>query len=125
MKKKFLLLLIMMFVFIDAGIMRAESNDVYTFYMSKIPERTPDLDPEGNRKPGKPMLCEISRQNGLQIPLQKTQILQYELLDAETGEPVWLCPDDGAFVEYVFSISGDFIIRINAQDGIYQGNISL
>lgn len=125
MKKKFLLLLIMMFVFIDADIMRAESNDIYTFYMSKIPERTPDLDPEGNRKPGKPMLCVISRQNGLQIPIQKTEILQYELLDPETNEPVWLCPDEGAFVEYVFSISGEFLIRINAQDGIYQGNVSL
>ncbi len=83
-----------------------------------------DLDEEGNRKPQRPISCNISEKEGVQCEIPKEYIMAYEVWTAETNILLMSILDEHDFVDYLFSLpEGDYMLKIITEDFDYIGYI--
>lgn len=98
------------------------------------PEPTPITFPIGKKKkgdgdngqkiPSKPMLCTISKTEGIEFGIDKSEIESYEIWDIETVTLLAAYADEAAFVEYIFAINEPVQVLIETADYYYIGVIT-
>lgn len=102
----------------------ADGDSTYTVPLDQETDYDSDLTREGRRIPSRPMMCTITP-NGIQSPLNPTDIISYEIWD-ETDEICLVASmDEMACVNYIYTHSGDFILRIITESRTYIGYLSL
>ena len=84
-----------------------------------------DIDPEGHRLPSRPIECTISQDSGVTIYDCQDEIVSYEIWDAEGNACLSLCSDESDFLNYLFTLTGDFQIRFNSSNYTYIGYLSV
>lgn len=83
-----------------------------------------DWDPEGMRKPGKPIIGTIDSENGIQIPgLDKSQVVSYELYCEGSCMGSWY--DEAGFLLQLSEQEGIMEIRINMPEYYLSGYLTL
>ena len=87
----------------------------------------PELpNPNRHRMPGKQIMCTIDSENGVSIEgISSADILSFDIYDA-SGE---LCfasyNNEDDFVDFLFSLEGEYVIQFVTTDKTYTGFISL
>lgn len=82
-------------------------------------------DPEGHRKPSKPLLISISIDNGIYIPgIDNQDIISYSIYD-EYSSCLFTSEDEYSFIEYLFSNTGTFEINIDTNEFSLKGWIQI
>lgn len=110
---------------ISGSVYAAES----TTYSVDMQEEDNNSEPEqelrnrGHRSLARPIICEITPA-GISISIDKSAILAYELWD-ETDDCIISTPDDLHFVNYLFTLEGDLILRIVTEEKTYIGFLTL
>lgn len=82
-----------------------------------------DDDNRGNRFVA--LTCTIGEENGVEISGTTDEIIAYEIWDATGSVCIGYFTDEEEFVEYLFSLNGDFRIILFYSDCILTGEVSL
>ncbi|MDE5886358.1 MAG: hypothetical protein K2H46_02100 [Muribaculaceae bacterium] len=78
----------------------------------------------GNRMPPAPIVCLISKVDGVEIAgVANSEIVSFEILDAY-GNTVALLQDEPSFIETIFSLNGEYRIVFRLQNKILSGWIN-
>lgn len=83
--------------------------------------------PNRRRLPGRRVMCEISRENGITISQSgiSENIVSYEVYDSY-GCCVAIFSDEAGFIDFLFSgISGEYILRFKTDNRAYSGMVCL
>lgn len=105
----------------------AGNHSTYTttvYKAKKQSQHTQDIDDEGRRTPPIPLCCIISFSTGLSIVGVGEDILNFEIWDPETEACVASFSEESEFIDYLFSQSGDFQIKIETENYNISGYIS-
>lgn len=74
-----------------------------------------------HRMPPRRIVCTISENDGVVIGIDKEDITAYEVWTAEGDACLATWTDEATFVEYVFSVTRDCIIRFVTEEYVYTG----
>ena len=106
-------------------------NFAYAFDLNiplkENPEKEPPITEDNrHRMPGKQIMCTITSENGVSIEgISSADILFFDIYDA-SGE---LCfasyNNEEDFVDFLFSLEGEYVIQFVTTDKTYTGFISL
>lgn len=110
------LIFLMMSLFIPIRMDSDTINPTYSFQAHQFdltyPEHTKSKDNNNRRAPLAPIFCEISQSNGVCVYGYSENIILYEIWDAN-GESCLLSFSNGKdFTDTLFTIRGDFQIRL-------------
>ncbi|MDE6859519.1 MAG: hypothetical protein K2J65_03785 [Duncaniella sp.] len=89
------------------------------------PQDGPDYDPPIHRFETEAVGCTITRGNGVEISGTTDEIIAYEIWDATGSVCIGYFTDEEEFVEYLFSLNGEFRIILFYSDCILTGEVSL
>ena len=108
------IIIIMMLLSFPIEIIAGNPYQSYTVTLHRQPlnldsndNRERDIDPEGQRRPSRPIECTISQETGVTIYDCPDEIVSYEIWDAEGN-----------------TLTGDFQIRLKTSDYTYIGYLS-
>lgn len=96
-------------------------------------EPTPITFPIGKKKkgdgggqsiPGKPIMCTISLNNGVE-GINESDIISYEVWNIDIDIPIAVYSDEADFVGFLYAISGTYQIIIETNEYFYVGIIEL
>lgn len=98
-------------------------------YVIELTETTDDSskdkqDPDHRGKRTLPLVCEITR-NGINVCIDKGEIVNYILLNVETNSIIGCYNDDVLCVEYIFASQKPLLLRIEYNDASYEGIIMI
>ena len=127
--KKFLkipLLIIGLFLTVSTVSSYAETeNKSFILKMYQKLNYEPEFDPEGSRKPSRPVDIYLSESEGLTIPgYNVADILSYEILTVD-GDPVAVFTDEEDFISFIFSATRAYEIRLEFEEITLTGFITL
>lgn len=86
-------------------------------------EHNQELDQDGQRAPARPIYCNISKDNGVEISVLDCEIISYEIWDLEGNYCIASFSEEAEFVEFVFSMTSNFTIKIITDDFYLFGNV--
>lgn len=117
-------------LFLSASIigLKAESSNEYTITVTK---ETTDTIPENgeskwrHRMPPRRIVCTISESDGVVIGIDKEEIRAYEVWTAEGDACVASFGDEESFVDYLFTMSTECMIRFVTEEYLYTGYLTL
>lgn len=100
-------------------------------YVVTLQQETPEPDPEhdknpnnkGHRMPAMPIMIVITPE-GIQSPLTADDIIYYELW-SEDDTCLISVADEASFIDSLYSLSGEFMIRIITTEKSYIGYLSI
>lgn len=124
MKKKIHNIIIVASLFICSSINGfAETIDVTLTTESQEIEN--DEHSKGHRIPPRPICCNIDSEAGT-ITLSKDieAVISYEIWDESATACLAYYADEAAFIDHLFTIPGDYQIRIVTDDYTYTGYVS-
>lgn len=103
----------------------AANSDPLTVSLHKVEEGYPDQDPDekGVRIPPRPVSC-IIQENGILASVDLNDIISYEIWDIDGSVCVASFTEELDFIRYLFSYSGEYQIRLRANDYYYIGYLS-
>ena len=102
--------------------MAQENDEIPDNLVVNVSEEPTELNPgRGQRMPPSPLLCSISRVDGIQISgFENAEIVSFEILDAY-GNTVALLQNEPSFIETIFSLNGEYRILFRLNDRILTG----
>ena len=125
------IIIIMMLLSFPIDIIAGNPYQSYTVTLHRQPSNMDengkhewDIDPEGHRLPSRPIECTISQDSGVTIYDCPDEIVSYEIWDADGNTCLSLCTDESDFLNDLFSLTGDFQIRLKTSDYTYIGYLS-
>lgn len=114
--------------FMFACAMQAATGTTYTVAMKKVVAEVPDDIEEsdyGHRSAPVPTECVIDATSGITFTdADAPEFVSYDILDT-TGMTVASFADEESFISTLFSLSGEYQLRLVSDDYIYQGWIML
>lgn len=126
--KRFKLVFVTLTMLLSFYAVPAVAQSVYILPVIKVPStlepQKNDLPEYGNRLPSRPIECTISQDTGVSISGSPDEIVSYEIWDAEGNTCLSLCSDESDFLNYLFTLTGDFQIRFNSSEYTYIGYLS-
>ncbi len=85
----------------------------------------PEEGEEGNRKPSRPLACTIDPDSGISFIGQETpDFIMYEIYDSG-NICVGAYGDEAAFIDALFSLTGEYRISLSTEEVSYTGYIIL
>lgn len=128
--KRFLSLatIIILMIFVPHSV-SADTDETSSFPVTQTDSNGPHSDDEdthkGNRIPARHLECTVSIDAGVFIPsVDSSEIISYEIYDS-TGNQTAIFSMEEDFVEYFFTLHGDYIIRFNTISRSFIGQVSL
>lgn len=91
----------------------------------EMPMHLIEYDRDINRITFTPTFCYVSQEEGVVIEGLSDDILVYEIWDAEGTMCLAYFTDEESFLECLFSMSGDFILKFYYEVYVLYGDISL
>lgn len=114
--------------FMFACAMQAATGTTYTVAMKKVVAEVPDDIEEsdyGHRSAPMPTECVIDATSGITFTDAETpEFVIYEICD-NTGMTVASFTEEESFISTLFSLSGEYQLRLVCDDYIYQGWVIL
>lgn len=89
------------------------------------PQDGPDYDPPIHRSPADAYICSITPENGVEISGTTDEIISYEIWDATGTVCIAYFTNEEEFVEYLFSLNGDFQLVFFFEDYTLTGEITV
>lgn len=78
-----------------------------------------------HRLPSRPILCTIDPDNGITFDaVSEPVIISYEITDVD-GISLAVLPTETSFIQTLFSLTGEYGIKLTSSDYIYSGFIAL
>lgn len=74
--------------------------------------------------PGRPIMCTISMNGGIQ-GIDELDIISYEIWDIDANSPVAVYSDEADFVNFIYASAGVYQIIIETNEYFYLGIIEL
>lgn len=74
--------------------------------------------------PGRPIECTISKASGITISGNSDEIISYEIWNLDRETCILLCLDESDFLNEVYSLNGDYLIKLNSINYTYTGYLS-
>ncbi len=78
---------------------------------------------KGQRAPTPPIFGYISQHGGVQVGIDKDEIVAYEAWDCEGEVLIASFSDEMTFVDFIFTFPDVYTIRLVAEDYYYEGEI--
>ena len=126
--KRFKLVFVTLAMLLSFYAVPAVAQSVYILPVIKVPSTLDhekiDLPEYGKRIPSCPIECTISQDTGVTIYDCPDEIVSYEIWDADGNSCLSLCSDESDFLSGLFSMTGDFQIRLKTSDYTYIGYLS-
>lgn len=105
----------------------ASQEEVFTLNLIKVSQNQDpypvDYPPLGSRIPPHPIYCNISKDNGVEISTIDCEINSYEVWDIDGNYCIASFSEETEFVEFVFSMTSNFTIRIITDEFYLFGNV--
>lgn len=96
--------------------------------LSKVDPKYKDIPSKGQRTPSMPIAYTITEEGGLQImssSISTEDIIEFEICDIESNDCIYSFSDEQTFIETLFTLSGEYQIRLITSDCELIGDITL
>lgn len=117
-KVLFFILLAFQISLLPLGAIASNDEDALYSYLEEIPgDDVINDDKYGERRPARRYVCEISMTDGVSIQGYAGEIESYEIWKSDE-ECIAVFSDEISFVEYLFSLEGEYGIRLRFSDSV-------
>ena len=122
-----------MAIIASGAVSAANDEGSYTVPMSQSPSGSDNEKPEyiddsplGHRMPQRPVICTISRRDG--VLLQSTgagEIISYEIRTADGQTCLFVSDSEADFIEVLFQMQGDLLIIFQTETTTFSGYLTV
>lgn len=112
-------------------ILASSSNTLDSYHLELCKQNTSneypekDNDREGHRISSRPIHCIISEKYGITISNLTAEITSYEIWDKEGNVCLHVSYEESEFIKILFTIVGEYQIRLISDNYLYFGTIKL